>query len=289
MTQMPITHFKPEEIRTSVEKLKELGYTQDIHKKSLENKNQILEIKPQDIILPACPISPDLGADKILFQIANFCDELLEKLYNLKPYYNFEKPEDLVGHLALALAPHTSAAIVARIIGFSQTQGFLAHPLIHAATRRDCDGDEASIILLMDAFLNFSRQYLPAHKGSTQDAPLVLTSNLIPSEVDDMIFDLDIAWRYPLEFYKACLEYKKPWDVDIPIFGQTLNTEKQYQGHGFTHNTSSINSGVQCSAYKTLPSMEEKLKGQMDIAEKIRAVDTSDVARLVIEKHLSGI
>ena len=31
--------------------------------------------------------------------------------------------------------------------------------------------------------------------------------------------------------------------------------------------------------------MEEKLKGQMELAEKIRAVDTSDVARLVIEKH----
>lgn len=31
--------------------------------------------------------------------------------------------------------------------------------------------------------------------------------------------------------------------------------------------------------------MEDKLKGQMDLAEKIRAVDTSDVARLVIERH----
>jgi DNA polymerase II large subunit len=31
--------------------------------------------------------------------------------------------------------------------------------------------------------------------------------------------------------------------------------------------------------------MEEKLRGQMVIAEKIRAVDTADVAKLVIEKH----
>ena len=31
--------------------------------------------------------------------------------------------------------------------------------------------------------------------------------------------------------------------------------------------------------------MEEKLKGQMEIAVKIRAVDESDVARMVIEKH----
>ena len=32
--------------------------------------------------------------------------------------------------------------------------------------------------------------------------------------------------------------------------------------------------------------MEDKLKGQMDLAEKIRAVDQTDVAKLVIEKHL---
>ena len=32
--------------------------------------------------------------------------------------------------------------------------------------------------------------------------------------------------------------------------------------------------------------MEDKLKGQMELADKIRAVDAVDVARLVIEKHL---
>ncbi|MBW2965851.1 DNA polymerase II large subunit, partial [Candidatus Woesearchaeota archaeon] len=753
MTQMPITHFKPKEINTSVEKLKELGYIKDIHNKPLENKEQVLEIKPQDIILSACMDSPEKGADKILFKVAQFCDELLVKLYGLKPFYNLESVDDLIGHICLALAPHTSAAIATRIIGFSQTQGFLAHPLVHAATRRDCfvydskivvydkkqkrvsqveigkfveefnpykkadnygtlvkeidnyytyslnkklelsrinevsihtpteiaeliledgrvlkltlnhevfvkgllkkkaiqlekgdqlmipykfdimekdvsilnlfdilkeskglmvrnvvkevnnlvreaggrkkfrevynlkkreldnyllrdsfpaglflrlkikpneigfnrdkisikseiilendffyllglyvaegfarkketgkgyyqisiavtekeirddiirimkkyfnlspsenhidhvtfssrivyelfvdyfklggkayeknidffldlkkeklasilkgyldgdgsvsegelrvtfdtvsqdlidnlrfifsrfgiyissrtykkqpgpkvrgfylekgrripefeitklkisskfvlkfnsligfklkrkqeildkilrkikpkynkiefdnqfaypkiidikhskqktyclnvegnhnficndflvkncDGDEACVMLLMDAFLNFSMRYLPAHKGSTQDAPLVMTSHLIPSEVDDMIFDMDISWRYPLEFYNACLEYKNPWDVEIDKVGDFLAKPKQYEKHGFTHDISNINMGVRCSAYKTLPSMEDKLKGQMEIAERIRAVDTSDVARLVIEKH----
>ena len=54
---------------------------------------------------------------------------------------------------------------------------------------------------------------------------------------------------------------------------------------GFTHDCDSINVTVRCSAYKTLPSMEEKLLGQMDLAEKLRSVDATDVARLVIEKH----
>jgi len=285
MTQMPITHFRPKEIKTNPDQLKKLGYLYDINNQPLTDNNQTLELKPQDIILPACPESPDAGSDKILFKVANFCDELLTKLYSLPTFYNFKTTDDLIGQLVTVLAPHTSAAITARIIGFSQTQGFYAHPMLHAATRRDCDGDEASVTLLLDAFLNFSRQYLPGHRGSRQDAPLVLTSRVVPAEVDDMIFDLDIPWKYPLEFYNACLEYKNPWDVEIPTSGKVLNTPKQYEGMGFTHDTTDINSGVRCSAYKTLPSMEEKLKGQMDIAEKVRAVDTSDVARLVIDKH----
>jgi DNA polymerase II large subunit len=285
MTQLPITHFKPKEIGTSIERLNQMGYASDVNGKDLEDDGQVLELKPQDIILPECDESPDEGAATVLFRVAKFIDELLVKFYRLEPFYNLKNPMDLVGHIVICLAPHTSAAIAARIIGFSKTQGFFAHPMMHAATRRDCDGDEACVTLIMDALLNFSRQYLPAHRGSTQDAPLVLTSRLIPSEVDDMVFDLDVCWKYPLEFYDACTEYKAPWDVDIDQIGKRLGTEKQYEGTGFTHGTDNINTTVRCSAYKTLPSMEEKLKGQMDIAERTRAVDTSDVARLVIEKH----
>jgi DNA polymerase II large subunit len=187
--------------------------------------------------------------------------------------------------LVVGLAPHTSAGIVCRIIGFSKTQGFFAHPYIHAATRRDCDGDEACVILLMDAFLNFSKQYLPSSRGSTMDAPLVLTSTLAPAEVDDMVLDIDIAWQYPLELYEAALQYKMPWEIKIRQIKAQLGKPEQYEGFGFTHDFTDMNETVRCSAYKTLPSMEDKLRGQMELAEKLRAVDMSDVARLVIEKH----
>jgi len=285
MTQMPLTHFKPAEVRTSIEKLKELGYTHDVYGKELIEENQILELLPQDIVLPACEESPDLGADKVLLNIGNFVDELLSRFYKEETFYNFKKTDDIIGHLALVLAPHTSAGIVTRIIGFSKTQGFLAHPLLHAATRRDCDGDEASVSLLADALINFSKEYLPSHRGSRQDAPLVLTSNINASEVDDMVFDLDIDSSYPLEFYLATLEFKDPREVKIQQIKGVLNTGKEYQGLKFTHDTTNFNKGVRCSAYKTIPSMEDKLKGQMILAEKIRAVDLPDVARLVIEKH----
>ena len=117
------------------------------------------------------------------------------------------------------------------------------------------------------------------------DAPLVLTYLLDPSEVDDMAFNMDVADEYPLELYEAAMQYKMPWEIEMRKIGDELGTEKQFEGMKYTHQVSNINEGVNCSAYKLLPSMQEKLYGQMELARKIRAVDESDVARLVIEKH----
>ena len=285
MTEMSCTHFKPKEARVSVEKLKELGYDKDCYGNELKDENQIVELKSQDVILPACESALDEGADNILFRVGNFIDDLLEKLYELPKYYNFKNKNDVIGQLCVAMSPHTAAGIVSRIVGFSKTQGFLAHPLLHCIMRRDCDGDEAAVMLLMDHLLNFSQKFLPNRRGSTQDAPLVLTGKLIPKEVDDMVFDMDTVWKYPLELYESAEEYKYAFDVPLEIFKDRLDKENQYEGLGFTHDTSDFNKGITCSAYKLLPSMREKVLGQMDIAEKTRAVDKDDVARLVIERH----
>jgi DNA polymerase II large subunit len=284
-SELTLTHFKPNEIGASVPKLKKLGYVKDIYGKPLEDDNQVLELLAQDVVLPACLESPDDGADKVLLNTAKFIDDELRTIYGLETFYNASKPEDLIGELIIGLAPHTSAGMVGRIIGFSKTQGLMAHPLYHAAMRRDCDGDESCVFLLMDAFLNFSQKYLPTSRGGTMDAPLVLTTLLNPAEVDDMAFHMDIVGHYPLAFYEACEAYKNPWDVKIELIEHNLFTEKQFEGSLFTHDTTSINDGVLCSAYKLLPTMGEKIENQMDLAKKIRAVDKRDVARLVIEKH----
>lgn len=285
MTESPLTAFKPKEVRTPIEKLKELGYTHDMHGKPLENEEQILELRVQDVILPSCPESSEEGADQVLFRVSKFMDDLLEKLYHLPRFYNLEKPGDLAGHLVVGLSPHTSAGVVARIIGFSKTQVFLAHPVYHCLLRRDADGDEACVILMLDALINFSRHYLPAHRGATQDAPLVLTSKIIPKEVDDMVFDIEMVSEYPLEFYEAAEKYTPVREFKMEQLKNHLGTPHEYYGFGFTHDTTDINQGVRCSAYKSIPTMEEKVHGQMELAEKIRAVDETDVARLVIERH----
>ncbi len=285
MTELPLTHFKPKEISTSVDKLKELGYLKDIHGQPLEDPDQVLELRPQDVILPT---ANKLGesADDVLFRTAAFVDELLERLYQKKPFYNLDSREDLAGQLLIGLAPHISAGILCRLVGFSNIQAMIAHPLLHAAMRRDCDGDEACVILLLDAFLNFSRQYLPDKIGTrTMDAPLVLTSKLVPSEVDDMVHGIDVVWQYPLDFYQAAQEFKMPFEFNLEQLKSRLNTPQQYENFGFTHPISHISKGVLFSTYKTLPTMVEKLSGQMELAEKIRAVNVKGVAALVIERH----
>jgi len=285
MTEMPMTHFKPKEVGTSINKLKELGYLEDIHGNPLLNDDQVLELKPQDIVLPSCAESGDEGADTVFFRVGNFVDDILEHLYGLPRFYNFKTKEDLIGQLVIGLAPHTSAGTLGRIIGFIKAQGVFANFMWHAAQRRDCDGDETCCILLLEGLLNFSRHYLPAHRGSTQDAPLVLTIKLIPSEIDEQALDVDVAWDYPLELYEAALEYKQPWEVKIERVADRLNTENQYSNFGYTHYVDDINDSVRVSAYKYLETMMDKVRGQMDLAERIRAVNVDDVAKLVIERH----
>ena len=283
-TEMAITAFTAREIGVGVEKLRLLGYTHDIYGEELMREEQVVELKCQDVVLPAGE-GGDEGSDAVLFRVSKFLDDLLSYYYGEQPFYGLRDKKDLVGHFILAIAPHISAGMVCRIIGFSKTQGFYAHPMLHCAVRRDCDGDELGFMLLMDAFLNFSRKYLPAHRGATQDAPLVLSSLIIPSEIDDMAFDVDVCESYPRELYEAALQYKMPWEVKIEQLKSRLGKPEQYEGWRFTHPVTDINAGVLRSAYKTIPSMQDKVLGQMKLAEKIRAVDEFDVARLVIERH----
>ncbi|MFH1501104.1 MAG: DNA polymerase II large subunit [archaeon] len=283
-TEFPITHFKPKEIGTSLEKLKELGYKRDVHGKELVDEDQVLEIMPHDILLPACPESLDEKADDVFIKIARFIDSLLVRFYDLKPYYNIRGREDLVGHLVACIAPHNCAGVVGRILGFSKTQTFLASPYIHAAMRRDCDGDEAAIMLLLDMLINFSREFLPAHRGGTQDSPLVLNSKISAGEVDDMIFDIDIERELPLELYEAADQSLHPSKVKIEQIRSRLGKD-EFNNLWYDYETDDINDGVLCSDYKKLATMAEKVASQMDIAEKLRAVDTADVARLIIERH----
>jgi DNA polymerase II large subunit len=280
LSDLPLTHIKPKEIGVPVAKLKELGYVNDTYGKPLVDEKQILELKVQDIV-----VSKDCA--EYLLKTARFIDDLLMKYYKVDSYYNLGSIDDLVGKLVIGLAPHTSAGVLGRLIGFTTASVGYAHPFFHAAKRRNCDGDEDCVMLLMDGLLNFSRSYLPDKRGGQMDAPLVLTTRIDPNEVDKEAHNIDVPFRYPLEFYEAALAYKNPKDIVklMDTVNNRLGTQAQYEGFGFTHDTADIAAGPKNSAYKTLGTMIEKMDAQLALARKIKAVDPQDVAERIINSH----
>ena len=57
----------------SIEKLKDLGYSHDIDGKPLENSDQIIELRMQDVIVP-------YENGKYLVSTCKYIDTLLEKI-----------------------------------------------------------------------------------------------------------------------------------------------------------------------------------------------------------------
>lgn len=280
-TDLPLTHFIPKEIGVSPQKLRELGYTHDIRGEEINNNDQVVELKIQDLVISeACA--------EYLTRVSHFIDNLLKQFYHMEPFYNVKTKEDLVGHLAVGLAPHTSAGVLGRILGFTKAAACYAHPYFHSAKRRNCDSDEDSVMLLMDALLNFSKVYLPSSRGGRMDAPLVLSSRIDPEEIDDESHNLDTMETLPLELYQKTLEKNvKPADVVdlVNNVHKRLGKEEQYHGLIYSHETSSIHQGPKVCLYKTLPTMKEKVDEQIKLAERIRAVDQKGVVEGVLNSH----
>jgi len=279
-TDMPLTHFIPRDIGVSVERIRELGYEKDYLGNPLERDDQIVPLMLQDIILA------DSGA-KYLAKVANFIDDMLINLYGLEPFYRIAKKDDLIGHLVIGLSPHTSAGVIGRIIGFTKSNVGYAHPFYQTAKRRNCDGDEDAIMLLMDGFLNFSKKFLSSNRGGTMDAPLVLSITLNPKEVDDESHDIEMLdeRHYPLAFYEAAEAITMPGDVKLKRIKDILEMEDVYGEIPFTHPMSSISLGPVRTKYVQLKSIPEKIAAQVNVMGKIRAVDIKDAMEKLILSH----
>ena len=135
MVDISMTHFKPSEIGLSLEKAQELGY-------EVTSVEDVVELKIQDIVL-------SLQLAEQLLDTTKYIDEMLIKLYGMKPFYNCESVNDLFGQLMMGLAPHTSGAILCRIIGLADIKGHYGHPFFHEAKRRNCDGDIDCVMFLL--------------------------------------------------------------------------------------------------------------------------------------------
>ena len=173
-------------------------------------------------------------------------------MYGEKTFYNVNTPEDLIGHLGMGIAPHTSGSIVCRIIGFARVKGHYGHPFFHAAKRRNCDGDIDAFLLLVDGLLNFSKSFLPSHRGGLMDAPLILTMKINPSEIDKEALNVETVNRYPISFYEGTQEFLSPKEVvnlGVEIVESRLGSPAELSGFGFTHDSDDCSGGENLLQY----------------------------------------
>ncbi|MFA6489059.1 MAG: DNA polymerase II large subunit [Candidatus Micrarchaeia archaeon] len=277
-TDIPLTQFTPLEVGTTVEEMRKLGYLKDIRGKPLEKPEQILALLPQDIILAKA------GAE-YMFAVAGFIDDLLIKLYGLPAFYNLKTERDMLGQMVIGLSPHTSAGVLARVVGFTGAHVGFAHPYFHCAKRRNADGDEDAVILLMDGLLNFSRFFLPASRGGTMDAPLVLSTEINPEEIDDEVHVMETCESYTQEFYDLTERFGSPSEIDLDNVKKKLGTPLQHQSLSYTHATTDISVGPHASTYLEFKDMGEKIASQMALQDKIRAVNATDAAERLLLHH----
>ena len=279
-TNAPLTHFKPAEIGVSVRKLRGLGYTRDVAGKELVSEDQICALKVHDIIVPE-----DCG--DYFVRVSKFIDDLLKGLYGLPPFYNARDRQDMVAQLFIGLSPHTSVGVIARLIGFTKASVIFAHPFLHAARRRDCDGDEDSVSLALDIMLNFSRKFLPSRIGGIMDAPILLTLGIKPREIARQAFNIESTHALPLQFYEDAQNRidSKADAAIIETVQNRLGSSSVLESLGYTLETSNIASGNLESAYKKLGSMIDKVTLQLKLAESIKAVEAGEVAKRVLSTH----
>ena len=277
MVDITMTHFKPVEIGITVEQARDLGYECD-------DENEVIELKPQDVVIP-------MNCTEKLVNTTKYIDDLLVTLYGMDRFYNCEDYTDLVGHLIMGIAPHTSGAILSRIIGFADIKGHYGHPYFHAAKRRNCDGDIDAILLLLDGLMNFSRSFLSANRGGMMDAPLILTTTIIPTEIDKEALNVDTMSQYPISFYEGTMKRPIAKEATKSLGVETVETRLEnglnaFEGFGYTHETTDACQSPKNNPYNTLESMREKTMLQFELGTVIRAVDNEIQAGKLINRHL---
>ncbi|MDG7000820.1 MAG: hypothetical protein JRN15_17135 [Nitrososphaerota archaeon] len=99
---------------------------------------------------------------------------------------------------------------------------------------------------------------------------------------------MDITASYPAEFYELTEKKVSPADAKkyIELIKDRLGSENQYCDFGFTHDTDVLTVKQNRSSYSTLVTLTEKLDRQIEIAQKINAVNPDDVVKSVLRTHL---
>lgn len=279
VTNAPLTHFKPAQFHMDISTLNALGYTLDVFEKPLESDGQILELKPQDVILPQ-----DSGDH--FKRLATFLDDLLSRFFKTEILYNIQKQTDLTGALVVGISPKTSLGVVGRIIGFTEARVCYAHPLWHAAKHRDCGGDIDSLTLLLDVFLNYSPTLCPGQVTGQLDTPAMIEPVILSPDVPISRRSLSNRMNtYPHEFFMAASDRPSARSLEGKM-PQESKRETPSEDFLYTLWTSSVVTSQPRSSYSNPRPMPDKVSTQIAVASRIQAVDVNGLISSLLNNYL---
>lgn len=275
-----LTHFTPRMVHTSIDKLKLLGYHVDVCGAPLVNVDQVLTLKFNDAIV-------SYETANWFYKTAKFIDKLILHYYKGPLYYNFKDLQDMTGVLAMMISPHTSTAVLGRVIGYTNNFCVYTHPLSVTCRRRDADGDMDATFLAADMALNCSKKFISEQKrGAFMSVPLTLTTEYAVNRVGKEILALEIYDNY----YDGLLpNYREHSPVELKklhryeSFLDRVVTEKdmKYNVKDFELDISSTKNWYKDSADNT-----EKLHRFIEITEKLVYLNKTDIYVGLIEGHL---
>jgi DNA polymerase II large subunit len=275
----PLTHFKPSQFHLDIKTLQTLGYLTDRFGEPLESEEQIVELKPQDIILPQDSVDH-------FKRLSAFLDDLLSRFFKAETFYDFQNPQDLVGALLVGVSPKASVGTVGRIIGFTNARVCYAYPTWHTAKYRGCDGDVDSLTLLLDVFLNYSPTLCPDQVTGLLDTPMLIEPLLPPSIVVKRPSQFDLADSYTREFYMKTEGRPPARSLEgTACIHQDANSglESTYR---YTHWSSTLVTSEPGSSYSYPAPMPDKVSKQIVTASKILAVDVDGLICSLLNNYL---
>jgi DNA polymerase II large subunit len=275
----PLTHFKPSQFHIDVKILRDLGYSTDRYGQPLESGEQIIELKPQDLILSEESVDH-------LKRLATYLDDVLTRFAKAEAYYNIQNQEDLLGTLVVGISPKASVGVVGRIIGFTNARVCYAHPIWHASKHRNCGGEVDSLTLLLDVMLNYSPKLCPNQLGGLLDVPFMIEPIvLLPASPKGTPFNA--LSSYPSEFYEGVNTGQLSQSLEEPVFNPQ-GKEETHPGslYDYTHWSSTVVASQPRSQYTTAGPMSDKVSRQISVANRIRAVDVDGLVSSLLNNYL---
>ena len=119
------------------------------------------------------------------------------------------------------------------------------------------------------------------------DAPLILTANVKPEEVDDEVWEMEIVDGFDLDFYDKTLLRLNPGETKVERVANRINNNTVYSQLKFTHlsGPTVLLDAPKKSMYTRLKSMDEKIDRQFKLMDKLCTIDKADTARRLIMSH----